>query len=745
MTKHLLSSVGLFLSIAAFGQANYWTQTNNVISKQIKERKSQAAKQKLYSLDLNGLKTNLANAPQRFSSDETLVLKFPDADGKLRNYVVQEASVLAPELQAKFSDIRSYIGWEKGNSQNTIRFSVTPTDGINIMYFDGWKVSYLDTYTQDLSTYTVYKREDLAPNPEKFNCRFDEANDLDNGSDLSSSLKAPLVRDGKFRTYRLALSTTAEYSTFHVNRAGMSSGTVEQKKAAVLSGMVATMTRVNGVYEKTVSLTMVMVPNNDQLIFLTASDYPSGLTYSNSDGFAMLNQNQSVCDKVIGTANYDIGHVFSTGGGGVAQLGSPCGSGKARGVTGSGAPVNDAFDIDYVAHEMGHQFGAPHTFNATTSSCGGGNRNLPTAYEVGSGSTIMAYAGICGSANNVQAHSDPYFHNISVVNMYNFISRSSDCSAKTANNNGVPVVDAGLDYIIPQGTPFVLSGDATDPDGDSLTYLWEQMDNQDSTQPPVSTNTGGPTFRSYIPETSNKRYFPKMSYLLANNLKYKWEMVPTVARTLNFAFLANDNKSTGNQSGRDEMRVTVTADGPFKVTSQTSNVEYDAAEALTVTWDVAGTNAGTINTQNVQVLLSKDNGITFTTDLGVFPNNGAASVMLPNEDIISARIMIKAVDNIYFALNSSFFKVKKNLAVVDLAKKGFVVYPNPAKNEININLANKSVGADYIIYDQSGRLLKSGKVTSNDKVNVGELSAGTYRLVVTSNGTSHSQNLIIKK
>jgi len=170
--------------------------------------------------------------------------------------------------------------------------------------------------------------------------------------------------------------------------------------------------------------------------------------------------------------------------------------------------------------------------------------------------------------------------------------------------------------------------------------------------------------------------------VLNNILTPKWEVIPSVARTLNFSLLVNDNKVTGNQAARDVMRVTVAATGPFKVTSHTSNIEYNGGEATTVTWDIAGTDASPINTSTVQILLSKDAGATFTL-LAEVPNTGSASVTLPNQTVASARLMIKAVNNIYYAVNSSAFKIKEVLAVNESAlEKGFAIYPNPAKGEV---------------------------------------------------------------
>ncbi|RZL98012.1 MAG: hypothetical protein EOO88_61730, partial [Pedobacter sp.] len=342
------------------------------------------------------------------------------------------------------------------------------------------------------SQYIFYKRSDLPTNDRLFDCTVEAA---EKHAEENPFSKAPLVSDGQFRTYRLALSATGEYTTFH-------GGTVSKALAA----MAVTMTRVNGIYEKSISVTMVMVPNNDLIVYTNAATDP----FTNGTPGTMINQNQTNTTAVIGGTNYDIGHVFGTNSGGLAGLGVVClAASKARGVTGSGAPINDPFDIDYVAHELGHQFGANHTFRASTSSCAG-NANSSTAFEVGSGSTIMAYAGICG-VNNVQANSDAYFHAASINEMYTVVRRTSDCSVKTPNNNQVPTADAGSDYTIPKGTAFVLTGVGSDPDNDPITYLWEQLDNQSSAQPPVSTATGGPVYRSFFPKTSPSRYFPVLT------------------------------------------------------------------------------------------------------------------------------------------------------------------------------------------------------------------------------------------
>lgn len=732
-TKTLIVSC-LLIAAQSFGQQNYWSKLkdNKVSRENLQPRWTTPNNFSLYQVDLEKIKTDLKKAPQRFSNDESVIIKFPDSDGKIRDYIVQEASVMEPELQAKFPEIRSYMGWQKNHPENSIRFSVTPSTGISVMYFDNWEVSYLDSYAKDNSAFILYKRKDLPKNDRLFECNVES--ELDNLKNNGSTNKAPLVSDGQFRRYRLALSATGEYTTFH-------GGTI----AGAMAAMATTMTRVNGVYEKTISTTMTMIANNNLLIYTNSGTDP----FTNGTPGTMINQNQTNTDAVIGSANYDIGHVFGTNSGGLAGLGVVCVSGnKARGVTGSGAPIGDPFDIDYVAHEMGHQFGANHTFRAATSSCSG-NFNNSTAYEPGSGSTIMAYAGICGTANNVQNNSDAYFHAASVLEMYAVLQRGTDCAVKSSNNNGVPTADAGLDYIIPQGTAFVLTGTGTDPNGDPLTYLWEQYDNTNNTQPPVSTATAGPVYRSLTPVTSPSRYFPVLSSVVANNLVPKWEVTPSVARTLNFSLVVNDNKATGNQAARDAMVVTVTSDGPFTVTSQgTGGASFNGNSSIPVTWNVAGTNTGTINTQNVTILLSKDGGLTFPTVLAAsVPNNGSANVTLPNENVASARIMVKALNNIYYALNSASFSIAQVvLATAENNVKSFSIYPNPSHDVVNVILKNQSQKADYSLFDASGRLIKNGNFKGETKIRVNDLINGNYLLsVVLENGEKVTEKLIIKK
>lgn len=654
MKKLLLLTSLLVLVIGnSYGQ-ELWKNVSaqEVAGREKLPRDSNPTTFKLFALDLNALKTTLSAAPSRLSGEvSNVIVAFPNPQGALEKYRIYEASVMHPELAARHPEIQSYVGKGIDDPTATIRFSVT-LFGLHTMTLSGKQgTTYIDPYTKDLKNYMVYSRSELTTN-KTFQCSvIDEP-----GNDLAG-VPTELLRSNTsvFITYRLAMSCTIEYAAFHVNAAGLNGGTLAQKKAAVLAAMNVTMTRINGVYERDLAVTMTLIPNNEDIIFITSDNYDNENTNN-----ALLDQSQTTIDAVIGTANYDIGHTVSTGGGGVAQRPSVCNStGKARGITGLPSPVGDAYDIDFVAHEMGHQFGGSHTFNSDQGNCAPPNRMTTSSYEPGSGTTIMGYAGIC-APHDVQLHSDAYFHARSLIEIQNVLNTSGSCGATVPNGNTPPVVDAGLNYTIPFGTAFVLTGAATDADATALTYCWEQYNQQVSVQPPVVTNTIGPNFRSYEPTASPKRYFPKFSDVLANNLTPTWEVVPNVARTMSFSLVVRDNGGPlGGQTERETMSLTFAAVGPFKVTSQTTNTEYWLQNTThAVTWDVAGTTGNGINTANVNIRLSIDGGVTFPYLLAEnTPNDGSETVTAPDVVSTDCRIMVEAVGNVFYALNSRKFPI----------------------------------------------------------------------------------------
>lgn len=646
MKKKLHLLFCFFILAISYGQNPIWqkiseNETRNLIKM---ERSSLPSRYELYSLNLTALKSQLSLAPLDSSNiNSNLIISFPNPKGELSDYRIYEAPVMEDGLALKFPGIKSYSGKNLRNPAETIRFSVT-LFGLHVISFSGESGTFfIDTFTKDLNNYIVYKKADVMPTT-TLQCHVSD----DPSDAVEKMVNSNLQRasDSFFRTYRLAMACTIEYAAFHVTAAGLSGGTLAQKKAAVLSAMVVTMTRVNGVFEKDMSLRMNLVANNDLVIFIDSDGF------DNANSGTLINQSQTVIDANIGAANYDIGHTVSTGGGGLAQLFSPCTANKARGITGQGSPVGDPFDIDYVAHEMGHQWGANHTQN---NAC---NRNSATAVEPGSASTIMGYAGIC--APNVQSNSDAYFHTVSISEMISFVSGTGGtCAVATPNGNSAPIVNAGIDYTIPRGTAFVLKGTGSDANGDTLTYCWEQTNNQTSTQPPTQTATTGPNFRSLNPTTSPDRYMPPLASVVAGNLAPTWEVVPNVARTMNFALTARDNRTpNGGQTARDNMVLTVASVGPFLVTSPNTAVSYAGNTTQTFTWDVAGTTANGINCANVDIYLSTNGGVSFPIllQLGT-PNDGTQAINIPNLPGTTNRIMIIGSNHIFYDVSNVNFTI----------------------------------------------------------------------------------------
>lgn len=590
-----------------------------------------------------------------------VVFSLPMPDGSFSRFLVSESPMLAPELAAAFPEIRTYAGQGLDDPSATTRFGWTAR-GFHAIVLSTSGSVYIDPYAPgDLDFYVAARRDALQQPGDPFRC-------LVTGSDPEVGLRVagafPITNGTSLRTYRLALAATGEYT----QAAG---GT----KALALSRMVATMNRVNGIYERDLAVRMTVSTGSSG--DSTALIYTNGSTdpYTNDDGSAMLAENQSNVDAVVGTANYDIGHVFSTGGGGIASLRSPCSaSSKARGVTGSSSPTGDAFDVDYVAHEIGHQFGGNHTFNGTTSSCGG-SRSLSHAYEVGSGNTIQAYAGICG-VENLQRNSNDYFHIESLNEMTAFVTSGggASCGTESATGNTLPVTSTAASYTIPVSTPFVLEAAATDANNDALTYAWEQFDlgTSSSSVAEASTDNGSrPIFRSYSPTTSGLRYFPSMTYVLNNGnvppTTYSCsggtcltgETLPTTSRTMTYRVTIRDNRSGGGGINTAAITVTsTTAAGPFVVTAPNTALSLTGGAAHVVTWNVAGTTASPVNASNVRILLSTDGGTTFGTELAASTaNDGSESVTMPNITTTTARIKVQAVGNIFFDVSNTNFSI----------------------------------------------------------------------------------------
>ncbi len=637
------------LAIPSLAQDNLWKDVSKseVISLEKNKKIASISQYRLVSVEPEALKEILRQAPLQFSKDaqnRTVTLPLPMPDGTIQEFEIQNAPIMHPDLASRYPEIQTYIGKGIDDPTATARLDFT-TKGFHAQIISEKEGTILidPLKEEQLDVYISFNKKNYADGVSNFKCY----NPNIPHTVVQEKSQQFYAGDCQLRRYRLALACTGEYAVFHDPPNPPTVPT--PRTAVVLSAMMTTMNRVNGIYERDLAITLQLVPNTDQLIFLDGTTDP----YTNGDTDAMVNENQTQCDSRIGNANYDIGHVFGTNSGGFGP-GDVCSSEKARGVTGSGSPRGDAFDVDYVAHEMGHQFGASHTFNNTCSD----QRTDATAFEPGSGSTIMGYAGICNP--NVQNNSDAYFHAISLQQIGNFVTTGtgSTCGVILPFTNNAPTVNAGLDRTIPIRTPFRLTANGSDPNGDFLTYCWEQMDNQISPMPPPSTNTGGPMFRSLNPSGSPTRFFPKLDTII-NNTTSVWEVLPSVARTMNFRVTARDNRVGGGCTAEDNMVVTVDATtGPFRVTFPNAPACLIAGSTATITWDVAGTTGGMINEANVNILLSVDGGFTYPITLANnVPNDGSQDVVIPQLRSDEARIMVAAANNVFFDISDANFNI----------------------------------------------------------------------------------------
>lgn len=600
------------------------------------------------ALDQARLATALAAAPAEADvrvDDSTFTLTLPLPDGRFGEFQVVESPIMEPALAAKFPELRTYIGQGIDDPTATLRFDVTPT-GFHGQIISWEGTSYVDPFQPgDTANYIAYRKGDARDDGERPTCHVTgEKLAADDAPDFAKrGVPAKIASGTTLRTYRLAMAATGEYTQFH-------GGTVANAMAAIIT----TVNRVNGIYERDLAVRMNLIANNDEVIYTNGGTDP----YTNDDGFAMLDENRANLSAELGNGSFDVGHVVSTGGGGVAALGSVCSSSKAEGVTGSPSPVGDAFDVDYVAHEIGHQFGGNHTFNSSQSSCGGVNRNGSTAYEVGSGITIQAYAGICGS-DNVLPNSVDYFHRVSLNEMLGFISTGggTGCGVATPTGNTPPVVTAPAAFSIPKQTRFTLTAAGTDANNDSLTYIWEQFDlGNPNPAGGLNATAAGPLFRNFSPTASPSRTFPRQ---IPGGT---WEVLPNPSsnRVMNFRVTARDNRAGGGGTNEAATALTVVAAaGPFVVTAPNTAVSWNAAQPQTVTWNVAGTSAAPIATATVSIHLSLDGGATYPLLLASGePNDGSAEVLLlGSSPTTQARIRVSAENNVYFDTSDTNFTI----------------------------------------------------------------------------------------
>ncbi|MBM3158822.1 MAG: T9SS type A sorting domain-containing protein [Bacteroidetes bacterium] len=752
----ILLFAGLF-SLPAFSQEQYWTSRpskEGIVTHKAVARQSFPKEFKLFDLNVAPLRQQLLSIVGDNPQRRTVVITVPNAIGKLEQFEVVEASNFEPTLQRQFPNIRAFSGKGIEDPAALLKISYSP-EGIQTTVFRADAINeYVEKYSQNGNTYAVFqtiRRKGDLP----WLCSTPDQQ-LALGVNNQVYLQRIESNAGQLKTMRLAQSVTAEYSNYF---GAFSAAQVN----LVLAAVNATMTRTNGCYEKDLAVHLNLVPNTTSVFYYDPLTDP----YSPSSQMNLWNnQLQSTLTAVIGEANYDIGHLFgATGGGGNAGcIGCVCVDGqKGRGITSpaDGIPQGDNFDIDYVAHEIGHQLGANHTFSFGLELGGLHNK------EVGSGITIMGYAGI--TSFDVAPHSIDIFHFQSIQQVQdNLATKTCPVTTSLAGTNATPVIAALTPYTIPISTPFELTGSATDANtGDVLTYCWEQNDAANSTVTGANsvafpTKLVGPNWLTFPATTSPTRIFPRLATILAGlsvtgplpggDAIANTEALSSVDRILNFRLTVRDNapySSTApirvGQTAYSDVAITVSsAVGPFLITSRNTAATLTAGTTETLTWSVNGTTGAPTNTANVDIYISTNGGTTFTLLIPNTTNDGTESFTVPNTPSTTVRFKVKATNNVYFDINNA------NLTIIpppfgftfNTTVPATAACPAPATMGITLGTASNGGFTGNVTLSASGNPAGTTVSFSPGTIAVGEsttvtlsgantLNAGTYTIVVT--------------
>jgi len=708
----------------------------------------------LFRLRIDEFGKLLSNAPLRdptLSSQPGVRLIIPDPTGRMLPFDVIREQTMAPGLEEKFPGIRSFIG--KGITDPTLRLRLeTGPKGVTAMVFASGDSTFLiDPYSGLSKTeYQVYYRKDVIPDPKKpFQCLTDGTINTQKIPQTQGRTSAGTC--GTLRTYRTAIAASAEYTAFH----SLPADTDADKKTKALAAINTAVNRLNQIFESEFGIRLQLVANNDLIIYTNASTDPF-----NGNADSDISTNHSNTNTVIGSANYDWGHLFGAATlSGLASTPSVCiNSYKAAAVTGVNSPTGDPFVVDYVAHEMGHQMSANHT---QYNNC---NRVSTTSMEPGSASTIMGYAGVCSP--NVQSNSDAYFHAVSLREIVTYMhSGGGDaCATKSATGNTAPTIATPqADRTIPISTPFSLSITATDANSDALTYCWEQMDALGSgvaqTMAPASTNTNGPMFRSLSPTSSGTRSFPALATVNAGSTGSTWEVLPSVSRTLNFRGTARDSRSGGGCTTEDDAIITVDGNsGPFVVTAPNTAVTWKTTYQQKVKWNVAATDLAPVSCSQVNILLSTDGGTTYPVTLAsAVPNNGSANITVPNNTGSQCRVKVQGNGNVFYDVGNTNFTIEaastQDYQIWAATDSKTVCGSSSTSYTIEINSilgfsGNVSLSASGlpagVTAGFGSTTVATGGSTTLTLSNLAGLATGTYSFSVDGSGTPGSRSLSLE-
>ena len=399
---------------------SFWTEATKPEPERGKKVAVTPLRARFLTLDTARLGPVLAQAPRERTpaASHPLLVSLPAPNGTFHQFALQESAIMAPGLARRHPEIKTYNGRGITDRAATIHADLSPL-GFRASVRSANGSWYVDPYYvgPDPGVYASYWARHVsnprAENPDTV------VESLGPAPEIQKDL--PTNTGDQLRTYRLAMITDPGYSTYHGG------------PGFVTAAKVALMNRVSQVYEDDMTIRLQLVNDTDLLNFndwdkATAPNGPCGavpcFTQAQVTGCSSISRARYVIGQIIGASNYEIGHLaLGQPGGGVANLGVVGGSNKAGGCTGLATPVGDFFAVDYVAHEMGHQFAGNHTFNGNQLNCSGGNRNAATSVEPGAGQSVMAYAGIC-LTDDIQPHSDGYFAQRSQQEIVSYVTSS---------------------------------------------------------------------------------------------------------------------------------------------------------------------------------------------------------------------------------------------------------------------------------------------------------------------------------
>ncbi len=650
---------GLMNTLSAQPALNFWKAIpeSAVALPEQARRTVEPTRYQTYQLNYPALVEALRQAPMEFTEaahQRPLLVQIPTAEGVLRTFRIWESPIMAPELTERYPEIRTYAGEAVDNPGVRVRLGVGYQGFHAFVRDEAGHIQSVRTYADgQREYYVVYHQRDLPTEPLLMGgipCGVadDEHSAEEWERILERGQRGVQQRSNQpasVKTYRAAIAAKGEYSQFH-------GGT----KASVLAAINTALNYIVNIQEPDFGVRLVLIPNNDAIIFLDPATDP----YSGETVGDWMSQNPGAINPIIGIDAYDIGHVFAryiTGNQAGVAGGRACSNfGKARGAS-SAANTNTEYFYRVAAHEIGHQLSASHTW----SNCPGAEQQLAqsTAFEPGSGSTIMSYAGACGGSN-VQGDADSYFHLASIIQVRNFVTQDegATCGGEVDVNNRRPTVSviSPRNVVIPIQTPFRLMAQGDDPDGDALRYNWEQFDTGPST--PLGSPMGtAPMFRSFPPTTNTTRFLPRLQ-VVANNANSVTEVIPTYSRNFTFRVSVRDNK--GAQAW-DEIRFSASeAGGPFRVDYPNANgLVWRQGEDQVILWDVANTDRAPFNCQFVNIRMSTDGGLSFPIMLASrVPNKGRHCIRVPNITSTQVRIMVEAADNLFFDISNANLRIE---------------------------------------------------------------------------------------